>query len=71
MRVVRVLYQLVQHPVAVLGSNHFVQVPETLVGREILSVCIDGVVEHVLSLCMEFLGGTRPRLTAIAFGAIE
>ena len=51
-RVVRVLYQLVQHPVAVLGANHFVQVPETLVDLEILSVCIDGVFQQVPNLCM-------------------
>ncbi len=42
-RVVSVLYQLVQHPIAVFGADHFVQVPETLVDLEILPVCIDGM----------------------------
>ena len=69
-RVMRVLYQLVQHPVAVLGAHHFVQISETLVDMEVLSVCIDGVVQHVPNLCMEFLGGTRPRPAAVVFGTI-
>ena len=70
MRVVRVLNQLVQHPVAVLGADHFVQVPETLVDLEVLPVPIDGVLQHIPNLRIEVVGGERPELVAIRFGAI-
>ena len=70
MRVVRVLNQLVQHPVAVLGTDHFVQVPETLVDLQVLPVPIDGVLQHVPSLRIEVVGGERPELVAIPFGVI-
>ena len=71
MRVVRVLNQLVQHPVAVLGTDHFVQVPETLVDPEPPSVPNDGVLQHVPDLRTEVLSGNRPAPVAIPFGLID
>ena len=56
-RVVGILYQLVQHPVAVLGADPFVQVPETLVDLEFLPVRINGVAQHVPKLRIEVIGG--------------
>ena len=57
MRVVRVLYQLVQNPVAVLRPDHFVQVAKTLVDLESLPVRIHRVVQHIADLPVQILGG--------------
>ena len=57
--VVRVLYQLVQHPVAVLGADHFVQISETLVDLKFAPVRGDGVTQHGPDPPVQILGVKR------------
>lgn len=62
LRIVRVLYQLGQDPVTVLGADHFVQIPETLVNLDFVQVRDDGVVQHGSNLPVQLVGGERPTL---------
>ncbi len=41
--IVRVLYQLIQDSVAVLGADHLVQVPKTFVDLEAFPLCVNGI----------------------------
>ena len=69
MRVVRVLYQFVKNAVTVLGADHFVQVPETLVDLDVLPVRVDGMLQHGANLPLQVFSRKRIGWLAIPFYA--